>query len=281
MIKRKWHIFYDSAEVRRQLEEEYKRLTLSNDFIFSKVMQNEELCRKLIEVILGIKIHKIKYHVAQKFFKNTWRSKGIRLDVYVEDEIETVYDIEMQVGRLGELPRRSRYYQGLIDVENTPRGIEYDKLKRSYVIFICMSDPFEAGRYKYTFENLCLEDKRIRLKDGTTKIFLNAAAFEKAENKDIKSFLMYLKSGEYTDEFTRELDNEVVRVRDAGRWRREYMTFAMKIREASAEAWEAGIEKGMEKEFNRTVSKLTEYYLSMDKNLTKAEAQKKAEQVLK
>ena len=281
MIKRKWHIFYDSAEVRRQLEEEYKRLTLSNDFIFSKVMQNEELCRKLIEVILGIKIHKIKYHVAQKFFKNTWRSKGIRLDVYVEDEIETVYDIEMQVGRLGELPRRSRYYQGLIDVENTPRGIEYDKLKRSYVIFICMRDPFDAGRYKYSFENVCLEDKNIRLKDGTTKIFLNATAFEKADNGEIRAFLAYLKNGVYSDEFTRELDKEVELVKNTERWRRGYMTLAMKINDARKEAREEGIEQGIEQGIDMAIIRLTEKYMSEDSSLSKEKAYEMAKKILK
>ncbi len=33
---------------------EYEKLTLANDFIFSKVMGNESLCKKLVEIILDM-----------------------------------------------------------------------------------------------------------------------------------------------------------------------------------------------------------------------------------
>ncbi len=36
-------------------------------------------------------------------------ARSVRLDVYVKDEKEVVYDIEMQVSHTKELPKRSRY----------------------------------------------------------------------------------------------------------------------------------------------------------------------------
>ncbi len=74
---------------------EYEELTLSNDFIFAKVMQNEDLCKKLLEIVLNIKINKIVYHEEQKVLDDSPDGKAVRLDVYVADDNETVYEIEM------------------------------------------------------------------------------------------------------------------------------------------------------------------------------------------
>lgn len=38
------------------------------------------------------------------------------MDVYVEDDNNTVFDIEMQTTKQKDLPKRSRYYQGMIDL---------------------------------------------------------------------------------------------------------------------------------------------------------------------
>lgn len=62
-------------------------------------------------------------------------ARSVRLDVYVKDEKEVVYDIEMQVSHTKELPKRSRYYQSMIDLQLIDKGQLYDELKRSYVIY--------------------------------------------------------------------------------------------------------------------------------------------------
>ena len=81
----------------------------------------------------------------QKPIEITADARGIRLDVYVEDENETVYDIEMQPTKKTNLPKRSRYYQGMIDLNLIERGADFNELKKSYVIFICLEDPFKEG----------------------------------------------------------------------------------------------------------------------------------------
>ena len=67
-----------------------------------------------------------------------------------------------------ELPKRSRYYQDLIDIELIDKGEDYSELKNSIVIFICTFDEFGKGRHLYTFENICIQDETIRLDDKTT-----------------------------------------------------------------------------------------------------------------
>ena len=69
---------------------------------------------------MDIKIDNITYPERQKSLKITSEGKGVRLDVYVQDDDDTVYDAEMQRKSNGEsiaqLPKRSRYYQGMVDL---------------------------------------------------------------------------------------------------------------------------------------------------------------------
>lgn len=77
-------------------EKEFDKLTIKDNFIFGAVMRNEKQCKTLLECILGIKIRKIEYTDVEKVIEKTYSSKGVRLDVYVEDDMNTVYNIEMQ-----------------------------------------------------------------------------------------------------------------------------------------------------------------------------------------
>ena len=80
----------------------------------------------------------------------------------------------MQVSDTKELPKKSRYYQSMLDLQLIDKGQFYDELKRSYVIFICPFDSYGKGRHIYAYENICKEDKSISMGDEAVKIFLNA-----------------------------------------------------------------------------------------------------------
>ena len=100
----------------------------------------------------NIKIRDIEYVDYEETIQMTIKSKGIRLDIYVEDDNNTVFNLEMQTTAYKELPKRSRYYQGIIDLNMIEKGESYDILKESYVIFICTFDFFEKGRSVYEFD---------------------------------------------------------------------------------------------------------------------------------
>ena len=68
-------------------------LTIQDDYMFKKVMENEAICTKMLERILHKKKKKITYREAEKSLDMKLESKGIRLDVYVQDEEGTVFDI--------------------------------------------------------------------------------------------------------------------------------------------------------------------------------------------
>lgn len=76
--------------------EKWEDLTISNDFIFAKLMTDKEICKEIIENLLHIKIKDIKYIQEQKTINIKYDAKSIRLDVYVEAD-NKIYNIEMQV----------------------------------------------------------------------------------------------------------------------------------------------------------------------------------------
>lgn len=107
----------------------------------------------------------------------------------------------MQRGKNRNLPKRLRYYQGNIDLDLISKGEDYRKLSKSYTIFICTFDLFKAGRYKYTFETVSIEDNNIKLKDDTNKIILNTKWIMKDLSDELNGFLEYL---EHSDNKTAE-----------------------------------------------------------------------------
>ncbi|MFI3175304.1 MAG: hypothetical protein R3Y53_08955 [Bacillota bacterium] len=88
-------------------EDRWNNLTIADNFIFSAVMQDAEICKKVIELLLGFQIGAIKNQEIEKTIAITRNARGVRLDVYVKDE-DKVYNIEMQVADQKNLPKRSR-----------------------------------------------------------------------------------------------------------------------------------------------------------------------------
>ena len=228
------------------INQKYSELEFSNAFMFSKVMKNRKLCKQLLEVILGVKIRRIVYQEEEKTLDHTVDSKSVRLDVYIEDDENTVYDVEMQTTNPGNLPKRSRYYQAMIDLNLLQKGENYNTLKKSYVIFICKNDIFKKGRHIYTFENICLQDKELHLNDEATKVFLNPVSDMDDVDEELRNFLSYVASGEPVDTFTQELMQEVEIARTNKDWEVEYMGWMADRQDAYNEGHTEGLEQGRE-----------------------------------
>ncbi len=226
------------------MSKSYKELDLSNDFLFGKIMQtNPEVCKQLLEMILDRKITRIGVPddadtlEVQKSIRITDDGKGIRLDVYLEGD-DTVYDIEMQTTLNSDLPKRTRYYQGMIDLNLIEKGAAYSQLRKSYIIFICLQDPFDRGKCVYTFNNLCLECTDLVLEDGSTKVFLNASGDKAGVPKELAAFLEYLSGQPASDPFTKNLDDLVSKAREHEEWEVEFMTL-LQIKQQEREAGRA------------------------------------------
>ena len=58
-------------------------------------MQDKDLCRRLAQVLVGVKIKSVRLHQTQRQLKRERYTHGIRLDAYLEDE-DRIVVIEMQ-----------------------------------------------------------------------------------------------------------------------------------------------------------------------------------------
>ena len=200
----------------------FEDLTLQDYFMFCKVMQNPDLCKRLIEMILSDTIGKFTYISIQHNLKNYEQAKSVRFDVLVQTENGKFYDVEMQVSNEKNIPKRMRFYQAAIDISSLDKGNSYNNLNDCFIIFICTFDAIGKNKPVYTFENICVEDKNISLQDGTKKVIINAEAFKDTKDKELKEFLEYLKTGKPNNEFTRRIEKMIQTVKQNEQARQEY-----------------------------------------------------------
>ena len=234
------------------MEKAFEELQIRDDFMFSVIMRNPKFCKPFLERVLGIKISRIEYPKSQETIDISADAKSVRLDIYVEDGNETVYNIEMQTSDKGNLPQRTRYYQGMIDLNILEKGANYKDLKRSFVIFVCTFDLFGEGRHIYTFENRCIQNTELALGDDTTKLILNTKGTMDDVTPEMKRLLDYIDGKEPEDDYTRELDEAVQAARKNEKWRLDYMTLQMHYQEK----YEQGLEQGAEQEKEKMVRRL-------------------------
>ena len=229
------------------VEQKWLDASIKDNFIFGKTMElYPDLCRQLIELILNIKIKEISYPEREKTIEARTDSKGIRLDVYVQDDKNRSFDVEMQISDSDNLAKRIRYYQALIDLDKLKRGQHYSRLGESFIIFICPFDKFKQGRHLYTFRERCDQDTNLKLNDGATKIFLSTKGTVNDVSSDIKAFLNYVDSGIVSGRFVKQLDDAVNAVKNNKKARLDFMTFQMYLLEHEMEAEARGRIEGAE-----------------------------------
>ena len=194
--------------------EKWESLTFANNFIFCKVLEdNPDITKEILELLLDIQIDHIEQPASQKEFKVNFDSRGIRFDVYVKDGGGRSFDIEIQTSHFLDLGKRARYYQGLTDVDSVQSGMDYDVLKDSYVIFLCLGDPFGQGLPVYTFRYRADENNLILMDDGTVNIFFNARMYAKMKSQKMQAFCEYLCGKKTDTDFTDRLSVLVERLK--------------------------------------------------------------------
>lgn len=228
-------------------------LSIQNNFIFGKTFETyPDLCRRLLQLILDFHIKTISFPEREKVIEARTDSKGIRLDVYVEDkDTNRSFDVEMQVSDSDNLAKRMRYYQGLIDLDNLKHGQHYSALGESFIIFICPFDHFNAGRHIYTFRETCAECPIIGLNDGATKIFLNTKGTADDVSPNLRAFLDYVDSGIIFGDFVQELDAAVQLVKSNRKAMKEFMTYEMSLLESRMEGEQRGLLLGLQQGRNQ------------------------------
>lgn len=181
-----------------------KNLNLIDDYMFDVTTLDIKVCRYIVELSMNIKVQDIRWKEGQKVVHNLPGKRGIRLDFYVEDIEDNIFNVEMQVRKAGHLPKRTRFYKALLDSPLLKSGEKgFDRLPPTYVIFICGFDQFGYGKYRYTFHSVCEEVPGLVLEDECATIFLNT----KGENaEEVESSLVHFMR--FVENSTKEIAEE-------------------------------------------------------------------------
>ena len=248
-------------QTREDIEKTWEELTIQSNFVFGKAMEsNPDLCRRLLEKILKIRIKEISYPEREKTIEMRTDSKGIRIDVYVEEKNKNrSFDIEMQVANNDSLEDRMRYYQDLIDMDKLQRGEKkYRKLGETYIIFICPFDYLKDKRHIYTIREKCEENPALKWRNKVTKIVLNAMGEKDDVSADVKAFLDYVVGKFVKNKLVEELDETVRQVKTSEKWRLEYVTFELALQEREEQGEERGFKKGIREERLKSIRTIME-----------------------
>lgn len=176
--------------------EDLRDKNLMDDRLFAICMQNEKFCKYVLEIILDVEIYSIEMSEIQKTVQNLPGYKSIRLDVYAKTA-EGIYNVEMQTTNNDCMPKRARYYQGILDTTSLYAGkkVKYKKLAKTVIIFINDFDVYGLGYYKYSFHRWCDDNKSLVMGDETQHIFLNLNGYDKTGASDeLVQFLKYVKN---------------------------------------------------------------------------------------
>lgn len=148
--------------------------------------------------------------------------------------------------------------------------LDYNALKKSYVIFICLFDPFRRNRKTYFFENLCRDEPDLPLGDGRYTIFVNTKGSVGDSSRAMDAFFRYLNGGvssigtgeDSDDEFVRKLDRYVLDINGDEEWRQGYMKYELNLiesyKDGRAEGISIGEAKGEANATNRMAKSLKE-----------------------
>ncbi len=149
----------------------------------------------------------------------------------------------MQTSNFANIPKRSRFYQSVMDVSSLGKAQDFDDLKESYVIFVCTKDLFGYNEPIYDFVTY---DKKhgIIYGDEAHTVIVNANAEISNETK-MGKFINYLKHNEVSDDFTSSIDDTINEIKLDGKMRGEYMVLEAKLMDAKREGREEGREEGI------------------------------------
>ena len=221
---------------------------LSDFALFLSVMRNKTAYEIVLRTILGEHDLTLEEVKVEELILNQRGRRAIRLDAWARAEDERCFATEMQNEENDVIPKRSRFYQSVMDspLLKAGKGTKYKHLPPTVIIFITQKDIFQRDSAKYTFTERCHEFPELELQDGTTKIFLNMSSTN--GEPELISLLQYMKDTtlENPDIIMIspqlvELDKIVNEVRESTEWEDMKMNLI-----------QLGQEQGMEKERKNT-----------------------------
>ncbi len=235
-------------------------------------MKDPALCRKVLETLLQAPIGELSNVDSEKTIKQTKDGHAIRMDIYAAEEDDgSIYDAEMQNLNHDSpeslcLPKRSRYYQAMLDEASLKVNSDYRTLRDTNIIFICTFDPFREGHWRYDYTEICEQNTSLKLKSGTRKTFINTTSEDNSIPENTRYLLNYINSGEVSDKLTEDLEMALDTARMDSELKAEYMRTQLALNDAKRWGENEGISAGMDSAY---------YTMYLEGDITKERAMEK------
>ena len=118
--------------------------------------------------------------------------------------------------------------------------VEYTKLKRSIIIFLCRFDPYKKGLPCYTIRRKCEQDETVELKDDAVVHVFNCRAYARVKNPELRAFLKYVQENKAESDLTRRIEDMVADKKLLEGWSYSYLREYLYEMELKAEGREEG-----------------------------------------
>ena len=132
-----------------------------------------------------------------------------------------------------------------MDINHLNKGDNFNDLKTTYIIFICMFNPFKdlgLNNYIYNIEPyIKYDDIVVKVNDESHKIVINTKYdITKIDNMGLKSFIELMNDGFKSitkSDLTDMIVNEVNRIKKDEGWSEKYMEVMEKYAQSYAEKY--------------------------------------------
>lgn len=244
---------------REELEKKWEKAGFKDSVIFAWVVsENKDICLEILQIILPeLNITRIVEIRSEDTRKDSRVLRGVRFDVYVEDDKGRMYDIEMQVNNNHDLGKRLSYYQSNLVRQSLTEGQSFLERVDTYVIFICDYDFGGSGLPRYT-TRLILDENGKTIDTGEHNVILNAKAKDFAGvSEKLKAFLEYVNSSLVTSDLTQRIETSVKNLKKSVERKGSYMTYEQEMLTREYYARKEGKEEGKKDLLEKAIKKLS------------------------
>ena len=148
----------DRLKIREKVLSNISKYRLVDNEFMRAFFEDYECTAELLRIILNKKVKVLR--VTMESALNVTLSRSVRLDILVVDELNRIYNIEIQRSDSGAAPKRARLNSSIIDSKLLNSGEKFDVLPDTYVIFITEGNPLKGDKALYHIERYITEGGR-------------------------------------------------------------------------------------------------------------------------
>lgn len=177
------------------------RMRVIDDTFFERYIDDPGACEELVQTALdNPQIHIKSETLAPQKSIHFVANRSVRVDAYVEDDKDTIYNIEIQRFDNGNHVKRVRYNASAITVNGCEPGESFDDVRNVIVIYISTFDIFDGGKSIYHVHSSIQETGKI-IDDGLQMVYVNA---NYVDNTAISRLMQLYKKPDFeSEEFPR------------------------------------------------------------------------------